>query len=464
MELAAGGNFEELCRRIVNRYIMRKTTASKKRLKCLAIILLPTFFLCAQNETTRTLSVNEMFRLASENSKQLKLSYSGIATARKMTDVEKNKRLPTLGASLSLSYLGNGTLFNRDFSSATVAPNPHFQNNFAIEAAEVLFAGGAISNSIAKAQLQEQMAALDFDKEKLEVRLLLVGTYLDMYKLMNQREVYQKYIEQTNRLIEQVKSKRQVGMSLENDITRYELQLKQTELALTSINNNCRMLNNQLVTVLGLPDSVRILPDSKVLNTTLNDRSLPELVSDASTHLPELQAADIQHKIAEKEFKISKASYLPTLSLVGVNYLNGPILIEIPTIDKNYNYWYVGIGINYNLSSLYTSKRNVNVAKQRQIVADLEKQVVKEQSDLAIKNALIQYNETFDNLNTSEKSLLLAKQNYEVVNNRYINNLVLITEMLDAGNQKLNAELQVVNARIDILFNYYKIKRLIGTL
>lgn len=418
----------------------------------------------AQNVIEKKLSVDEMFRLASENSKQLKLSYSAVSTAKSLTDVQKNRRLPTLGASLSLAYLGNGTLLNRDFSNSIEAANPHFMNNFAFEAAEVIFSGGAISNNIAKARLQEQIATLDFDKERQDIRFLLVGAYLDLYKLMNQREVYLKYIDQTRLVIDQIKAKKQVGMSLENDITRYELLLKQTELALTTIKNNCKILNNQLVTVLGLSDSVKIVPDAEVLSTALNNKTLPELISEASSSLPELKAADVKVKMAEKELKISKSAYFPSFSLIGANYLSGPILIEIPTINKNYNYWYFGLGINYSLSSLYANKRTVNVARRQQTTAELERQVVKEQSDLAIKNAYIKYNETFENLNTLEKSLVLAKQNYEVVNNRYLNNLVLITEMLDASNEKLNADLQVVNARIDIIFNYYKLKRLIGTL
>ena len=63
-----------------------------------------------------------------------------------------------------------------------------------------------------------------------------------------------------------------------------------------------------------------------------------------------------------------------------------------------------------------------------------------------------------------KKSLELAQQNYQVVNNRYLNGLALITDMLDASNQKLNAELQVVNAEINILFNYYQLKKTVGSL
>ncbi|MFA6884627.1 MAG: TolC family protein, partial [Paludibacteraceae bacterium] len=57
-----------------------------------------------------------------------------------------------------------------------------------------------------------------------------------------------------------------------------------------------------------------------------------------------------------------------------------------------------------------------------------------------------------------------ATQNYEVVNNRYINDLALITDMLDASNSKLESELLMANARINILFNYYNLKRISGTL
>ena len=35
--------------------------------------------------------------------------------------------------------------------------------------------------------------------------------------------------------------------------------------------------------------------------------------------------------------------------------------------------------------------------------------------------------------------------------------IALITDMLDAANSRLDAEQQLVNARIDIIYNYYKL-------
>ena len=90
--------------------------------------------------------------------------------------------------------------------------------------------------------------------------------------------------------------------------------------------------------------------------------------------------------------------------------------------------------------------------------------VVKEQMLLAIQAACIKYEESFTLLETKEKSVELANQNYDIVSYRYDNDLALITDLLDASSQKLEAELQVLNARINILYNYYKLHYISGTL
>jgi outer membrane protein TolC len=51
-----------------------------------------------------------------------------------------------------------------------------------------------------------------------------------------------------------------------------------------------------------------------------------------------------------------------------------------------------------------------------------------------------------------------------VINERYINQLALITDMLDASNMKLDAELSEVDARINIAYAYYKMKYIAGQL
>ena len=67
-------------------------------------------------------------------------------------------------------------------------------------------------------------------------------------------------------------------------------------------------------------------------------------------------------------------------------------------------------------------------------------------------------------LKTQRKSVELANLNYAVIRDRYKNDMALITDMLDASNSKLAAEVQLVNAQINIVFNYYKLLYISGTI
>ena len=67
-------------------------------------------------------------------------------------------------------------------------------------------------------------------------------------------------------------------------------------------------------------------------------------------------------------------------------------------------------------------------------------------------------------VSTQEKQVELADQNYTVVKHRYDNDLALLTDMLDASNMKLSAEMALVNARINMLYNYFKLKYITNTL
>ena len=81
-----------------------------------------------------------------------------------------------------------------------------------------------------------------------------------------------------------------------------------------------------------------------------------------------------------------------------------------------------------------------------------------QQVDNQVQQAYTLYQQSFVDLRTQQKSVELATQNYEVVNNRYLNQLALVTDMVDAANVKLNAELQEVNARVNTVYAYYQMK------
>ena len=142
---------------------------------------------------------------------------------------------------------------------------PHFGNSFSVEASQVIYAGGAIDSGIRLASLKKEMSDLDVEKERQELRFLLLGYYLDLYKIRNPINVLKDNISLTEQIISDMHARREQGTVLRNDITRYELQKETLELQLTRLRNTGKVMNRKIVTILHLPEETVIIPDSTVL-------------------------------------------------------------------------------------------------------------------------------------------------------------------------------------------------------
>lgn len=418
-------------------------------------------YLCAQS---RTMGIEEMFRLADENSKSIQAFRTGKEVADENLKAAKAQRLPDISASLSGSYWGNGKLWNRDFSNATKIEMPHWGNNFALEAQLAVYAGGAISSGIELAELEKQLAEMDWQKNRQDIRFLLVGHYLNLYKLNNQIEVLHKNLELTDQIIANMQARLEQGTALQNDITRYELQRETLRLQLAKVEDACKIANHQLVITLHLPEGTVVQPDTTLNDSriqTLSEANWQELAAQNNLNL---QQAETGIKINRQREKLERSERLPKISLMAAEHLDGPITIEVPVLDNNFNYWFVGVGVKYNISSLFKNNRKLKAARLNVRKAQETYELAQEQTNHAVQESYVNFLTSFTDLRTQQKSVELADENYSVTSNRYQNDLALLTDMLDASNIKLSADMGLVNARINVIFNYYKMKYITHTL
>lgn len=420
-------------------------------------------WLPVQAQQKRSLNIEEMFRLAEENSKSLKVHDLAVREAAQGVDVAKNGRLPSIEASLSLSYIGDGWMSDRNFSNGTKTPMPHFGNNFAFKATQAIYTGGAVTTGIRMSELQKQMAETERDQNRQNIRFMLVAHYLDLYLLHNQKQIYQKNIEQTRALIAEIQSAFNEGTALASDVTRYELQLKDLELGMTNLTNRMAIANRELNTTLGLDLSIVIVPDSTLLDFTVNRQEELQW-QNSRNYAPELRMADLNVQLSQKKEDLIRAGRRPTVGLMASNNLDGPILIEVPPIDKNFNYWFVGVNVSYQFDALFKNNKKLKQARTASLKAQEQKRLTDEQVSNAINAAYINLNEAYTRLDTKKKSVQLAHENYDVVHSRYLNGLSLVTDMLDASNIQLACELELANAQIGILYQYFLLQKTTGTL
>ena len=426
------------------------------------------------------MTISQLFQKVEDNSKSLRTSLSGVEAAHLGIESAKSKKLPDLDASLSFSYIGNALITDRNFSNVHGLKSPHFGNNFAFQAQQVVYAGGAINAGIKLAELGKQQAEVGVKLTRQQIRFIALGQYLDLYKIDNRIKVYEKNIELTRQLIEDIKEKQTQGMALKNDITRYELQMESLKLGLTALRNNRSILNHQLCNTLGMNQGnqkdegsqmnqmnqtsleIQIIPDATIADKTYSKEGEAYWQTAGTLNSPLLEQSSNAIRIAEQKEKIAKSDLLPKVAFVAADNFDGPILFELPPVDKNLNVWYVGVGVKYSLSSLFKSNKRIKQAAVETRQAKEAHAVQAEQLNNNVQAAYVQYQQTYVELETQRKSVELAQQNYDVMNARYLSQLALVTDMVDASNLKLNAELSEVDARINIVYAYYRMKYVAG--
>lgn len=418
---------------------------------------------CMQAQT-QMLTMDEVFRLADENSKSINIHSLMTDEAEKAIEIAKNDLLPSVGAKANVQYIGNCVTFDRDYSNWETGELPHFGNSLILKATQVIYAGGKIKNNINLKRLEKEPSVQDEILNRQDLRFLLAGYYLEISKLSNQKFVYENNISQTKLLVKDMQAAYKQGTALKSDITRYELQLQNLELGLTSVKNRINVISYKLASTIGLDPEVKIVTDTASLLKLPIESKSQELWLSNKEEIPMMKKADLNIKMSENKIKSIKGEYLPDIRFAVTGEMTGPIMVEVPPLDINFAYWFAGIEISYNLDMLFKGKkkmRHARINRQKMIV---EKEYAEEELENSVHEACIGLDEAYTRMQTRLKSVQLAHENYNIVRQRYLNGLSLITDMLDAGNTQLDTELQLANDRINIIYQYLLLKKITGTL
>jgi outer membrane protein len=433
-----------------------------KLLLCFSLLSTLQFF-NAQNISERSFTVNELFEMVKANHPTLKVYRSDIDIARQNVEIAKNNLLPELTAGLQGFYLGDVTILDKDFSKVTTAKMPHFGNTFSLQASQLIWKGNTVRNGIKIRTLQEELSELSYENNEQSIKLLVLGYYLDLSKLYNQENVYHQNIDLAKKRLDNIKKFYNQGMVTRNDVIRGELQLSNLQLALQVVNNNQQIINKQLTVALGLDENIKIIPENSVLDHTAAVGQLQEYKEMAQNH-PAIRLTERSVDIYDVSSKITKAEMLPSLAAFAGNNLQRPLTSSSPAMDMFSNSYNAGLSLNFNIDALFKSPKKLQLNKMEKQKAINQANDTSLSIGIAVNSAYIKYNEAVTQNKTLEVNADLTNENYRIMESKYNNQLAILLDLLDASNAKLDAELQLANSEINIVFSYYKLLREAGNL
>ena len=434
-----------------------------KDIKTILSVLIGLFPALFFSQEIKQMTANEVAELALQNHYQLKVSAQNINIAKQQTDIAKLQKLPSVVASTTQFYLGNVVAIDKDFSNSTTIPMPHYGSTYGVQATQLIFKGGLVNKSIEMAGLREQLSELDLEKNKQDVKFLVISNYLDVYKIINQQSVFNNNKKLAQQRLKNINDFYKQGMITRNEVIRGELALKNLDQGILTLANNRKILNYNLNVALGLPSDTEIIPVENLGNKE-SGIGMDYYLNLAHESNPQLKSAQTNIGVADKNIEIIKTDRMPTLSGFGGYSLQRPITTRNPVLDMYSSGWQGGISLSYNIDNLYKTKEKVKLGEMQKNQANDALTLTQQNIDMNVNASYIKYQEAIQQADILNDAKNLADENYKITEAKYLNQLAVQAEMIDAQNQKLQSELDFANAEINVLYQYYNLLKSTGTL
>lgn len=447
------------------RWIFPRSLKSYCSLASLSIFLSLTWPAELRAQQPHKISLAEALSIAKENNQVILKSRINKELSEDNITETKNLRLPEIDLHGLYSRITNLTEFKGGFLhdkavTKTIPEIYDISSSFRMP----IYEGNKINNSIKKAKHESEIAILNIEKAENDIQLGVAVTFLEIYKMIKLQEIIEESIKEEQERLKEVKAFNTHGTVTKNEVLRAELQLSDRELNALTNKKNMSIALFELKTLLQLPQEKEIAIDTTAVLESKEMLSEYNYYLDKTMKNEPMQIAAQEIEIKKAERAIVKSNYYPKISFFGNYNLRYPNYMFFPPSPYLYSLGQVGIELTYNLSGLYKNKSKVKSADLKIAAQQTELEIIKNEEKNRLFKNYTQHQEITDKIPVANKALELAIENYRIVKLKYLNQLVLVTEMVDADNALLQAKYNKIALSIDAVVKRYELLHTAGVL
>lgn len=433
-------------------------------LKIVLLFLIVLTFNSLQAQEIHAVSLNEALKLAKENNKKILRSQLETTLSEQNIKERKELRLPDIELNGEYSritniteFKGNGFLNGKE---VTKAIPEIYQVNSSFKMP--IYAGNKINNAIKIANQESEIAKIKTEKTENDIELEVVANYLAIYKMMELQKIFEENIKEEKSRLKEVQSLQKHGTITKNEVIRAELQLSDRELNSLTNSKNIKIALHDLKTLIQLPETEEITIDTIANMDELNGLDPYDFYLEKAFQNEEMRIASQELNIKKTELKLVKGNYLPTVNFFGNYGFYYPNYKFFPPNPYLYTLGQIGIEAHFDISALYKNKTKVQQANTEIEWQQMQSEIIKDEIQDKLFKEHTQYQEILEKFVVVDKALDLANENYRIVKLKYLNQLVLITEMVDADNALLQAKYNKISTRLDAILKHYELLHTAG--
>ena len=429
----------------------------KHRLIIISMALFSIHNLVAQE--SRTITLKEAIDLTLAYNKTLKTNKTRIEEAAAAVKEAYENKLPAASISGSYLYLPvQPTIDLKNGSdSGGSSPSVH-QAIYGIASVSVpIYEGGRLKYGIESAKYLEEAVKLDAENDKELVILNVTNACINLYKAYQAIALVKENLQTSLQRVKELTNLEKNGLLARNDLMKAELQSSNIELTLLDAESNYKIASVNMDLMMGLPEQTLLIPDRSGLALPTAVKTLDEYEQEAIQKRKDISAIAYRKKAATVGIQNAKSNYYPSLAFTG-----GYIAADIPGLLTITNAVNIGIGIKYDVASLWKTKTKVQQAKIKEQQVQLSEEMLNDNIRMQINQAYQAYLVSVKKIQVYEKAVLQAEENYRITKNKFDNSLTTTTELLDADVALLQSKLSVTNSKADSFLAYNKLLQVSG--
>ena len=413
------------------------------------------------------LSLDDVWSKAEVFSKELKVQHLKTEIGKENILDAKNKRLPSLNFDASYGKLSNIPVFvNGINNSATFIPiEDHSVYDASVSAYFNIYAGGASKTAIKTAEASKEFLEHIEEETSDQLHLEVIQYYVSLQRSYQYENLVKQNIKQNAERVRLIEQLFKNGVVLKSDFLRAKLQLAKLQTQLVTIKNDLVIVTQALNILVGNEDDTLLIPSDTIQTKDIAiDKNYETFVSEMLSESPLEKMAEKQIELSELKTVALKADKLPKIGFFGSYTYSYPQIKLYPYEQAPYLLGVAGIKLSYDISALYYDKHKEKAAEIAVEQQKLAKENVDDNLRKQVKTAYSRFKEDVIKIEVAEENIQSAQENYRIVKQTYFNQLSLLTDLIDADTQQLEAHFELINNQIAAKVHYYQLLKISGKL
>ncbi len=434
----------------------------------LLVFALPVSVRCEAPAKVDTLTLAEAVELALRNQPtvemrtgQARASEARTGQARgafypRVTVGSAYTRIWPVGAQTTASTSNAGLPANSSFIPGATSREGASYEQYAATASlsQMIYDFGRTSSQVDASKLAAQAARLDLLNEREQVVLNVKEAYYRLVAANRNREVQAAAVDQFRNHLNHARSLFEVGAKPRFDVTKAEVDLSNAEVNLIRAENSVKLSVVALNNTMGIPD---MGPYTVEEDTSPAREPMPfdEAVTVALNRRPDLVALQKQKESAAASVETARKDRLPTLS-------GSAALTYVGTSFPLDHGWTAGVNMTVPLFNGFVTSHRIEEARANAITANANERNLKQAVVMEVEQAYLTLSEAAQRMKSTGVAVKQARENVDLVNERYSAGLAIAAEVTDAVVSLATAEFNDIAARYDYRIARARIQKAVG--